>query len=371
MIEDPYGAFVERVAEPGPGPRLAVKDMIAVAGLSQSAGLPVRAGRRPAADARVVARFRDAGYAVVGVTATDGAGFGTMTDAVANPRHPERAVGGSSGGSAAAVAGGLADIGLGTDTGGSVRIPAAYCDLLAYKPTPERAEMDGVLPLSVSFDVVGIMTRSWAELSAAAPLLVDRWDAAEASPPRIFYAADEVAAADPAVAAAFAPVRSRFGAAPLRSPVAYKPVAVAHSDIVCAEGLAVHREDWARAPQDFPPITAGGLAYAETLSPAHIAAARTVCQDARARWRATLAADHLLILPTLPMAPAERWAQEVPVGDEWLPITNANIRLTEIFNIAGLPVVAAPVGDLSVQFVAAAGRDEWLLATVERLLAAA
>lgn len=368
MIEDPYGAFVERVAHPGPGPRLAVKDMIAVAGLPQTAGLPVRAGRCPDADALVVRRFREAGYAVVGVTETDGAGFGTMTDQVANPRHPGRAVGGSSGGSAAAVAANLADIGLGTDTGGSVRIPAAYCDLVAYKPTPERAEMDGVLPLSVSFDVIGIMARTFTDLVPAAPLLVDRWAAADAAPPRLRYAADELAACAPSVIAAFDPVRARFAAAPLASPLAYQPVAVAHSDIVCAEGLAVHRADWERDPDGFPPIVAAGLTYAETLSEAHIAQARDVCADARARWRAALEPDEILILPTLPMHPAHRYAQEVTVAGETLPVTNANIRLTEIFNIAGLPAVAAPVGDLSVQFVGAAGRDEWLLAEVVRLL---
>ncbi len=366
--KDPLNAFVDLVTSPGPGPRLAVKDMIAVAGLLQTAGLPVRAGRRAERDALVVARMRRAGYAVVGTTATDGAGFGTMTAEVINPRHPDRAVGGSSGGSAAAVAGDLADAGLGTDTGGSVRIPAAYCDLVAYKPTPERAEMDGILPLSPSFDVVGVMARTFPDLAAAAPFLVDRWDSADNTAARFVYAADELAAVEPSVAAAFAPIRERFQAAPFANPVEYKPTAVAHSDLVCADGLDVHRADWAAAPHLFPPVIAGGLAYAETLTEARLDDARRVCDDARAAWRAAIAPDQILILPTLPMDPAPRAAESVMVQGESLPITNANIRLTEMFNIAGLPVVAAPVDGLSVQFVAAVGRDEWLLATVRRLL---
>ncbi|RAH98250.1 hypothetical protein DLJ53_26435 [Acuticoccus sediminis] len=368
--KDPFNAFVDLVPEPGPGPRLAVKDMIAVEGLLQTAGLPVRAGRRASRDARVVTRFREAGYAVVGSTATDEAGFGTMTAAVANPRHPGRAVGGSSGGSAAAVAAGLADIGLGTDTGGSVRIPAAYCDLTSYKPTNERAEMDGVLPLSPAFDVVGVMARTLGDLAPVAPFLVDRWDGVDAAPARLTFAVDELGAADVFVAETFAPIARAFGAAPFASPLPYEPVAIAHSDLVCADALAVHREDWGRAPYLFPPLSASGLAYAATLSASHLAEARRICERARAVWRAAMAPDQVLILPTLPMAPAARQAETVVLRGEVVPITNANIRLTEMFNIAGLPVVVAPVDGLSVQFVAAAGRDEWLLATVRRLLGA-
>ncbi|UOM33064.1 amidase family protein [Acuticoccus sp. I52.16.1] len=367
-MTDPFNAFVDRVAAPGPGPRLAVKDMIAVAGLKQTAGLPVRAERRATQDAAVVARLRRAGYAVVGTTATDGAGFGTMTAEVVNPRHPERAVGGSSGGSAAAVAGGLADVGLGTDTGGSVRIPAAYCDLVAFKPTNERGAMEGILPLSPRFDVVGAMARTFGDLAPALPHLVDRWAEAGDAAPRVAFAADELADVDPPVAAAFAPICARLGAVPLGNPASYRTAAIAHSDLVCADGLSVHRADWAAAPDRFPPVTAGGLAYAETLSEAHLAEAREVCDAAREAWRAAMAPDMVLLLPTLPMAPADRGAQNATVRGETLPITNANIRLTEMFNIAGLPVVVAPVEGLSVQFVGAAGRDEWLFATVRRLV---
>lgn len=368
---DPYGAFVDRVAEPGEGPRLAVKDMIAVAGLLQTAGLPVRAGRRAERDAAVVAAFRAAGYAIVGTTATDNAGFGTMTDVVTNPRHETRAVGGSSGGSAAAVAGGLADVGLGTDTGGSVRIPAAYCDLVSFKPSPEGALMDGVLPLSRSFDVTGVMAHDLATLGRVAPLLVDRWDAPDEAPPRFAFASDELAIVDPQIAAAFAPVRERFAAEPMGSPVDYRTMAIAHSDIVCAEALDVHRNDWAQAPHLFPQIASDGLSYGQTLTDDRLAEARAVTASARRAWRAAMDADRILVLPTLPMAPSPRWAKSVVVGEREMPITNANIRLTETFNIAGFPVVVAPVDGLSVQFVGAAGRDAWLLATVTRLLAGA
>ena len=96
------------------------------------------------------------------MTRSDAAGFGVVTPDVKNPVWPDRIAGGSSGGSAAAVAAGLADIGLGTDTGGSTRIPAACCGLFGFKPSHGRIPLDGVWPLAPSFDVVGWMTRDLA-----------------------------------------------------------------------------------------------------------------------------------------------------------------------------------------------------------------
>ncbi|MEM8663854.1 MAG: amidase family protein, partial [Pseudomonadota bacterium] len=168
--DDPYGAFVAR-CDPSCAAdswRVAVKDMIAVAGMPQPAGFPGRDGMVAARDAAVVTLFRDAGHTIVGVTTTDAAGFGTMTNEVRHPRHPLRAVGGSSGGSAAAVAAGLADVGIGTDTGGSVRIPAAYCELYAFKPSRGRVSLEGVLPLSPTLDHVGVMAATPAILARAA-----------------------------------------------------------------------------------------------------------------------------------------------------------------------------------------------------------
>ena len=373
-FNDPHNAFVDltdEAAAPAPGrPRLAVKDMIAVKGCLQTAGLAARADVRAAADAAAVARFRRAGYAVLGTTRSDGAGFGTMTAAVANPAFPGRAVGGSSGGAAAAVAGGLADIGLGTDTGGSVRIPAAYCGLLAFKPTPERVDMAGVLPLSETFDVLGVMARDMGALSAAAPLLVDRWAPCEAAvPPVLRYPAEDLADMDPAVSEPFAALVARWGAGPMDNPVPYRSVAMAHSDIVCAEGLRVHEAAFARAPHLFPPVTASALAYAETVPPGRIASAYQTAATVRAAWRQALGPGEVLVLPALPMPPADRWAERVTVAGEDMPVTNANIRLTLTFNVAGLPVVVTPVDGLSMQFVAAAGADEWLLEAVAGLLA--
>ncbi|WMS43059.1 amidase family protein [Acuticoccus sp. MNP-M23] len=354
-------AFVEILPAPD-APRLAVKDMIAVEGCVQGAGLPVRADRIASADAAVVARFRAAGYAVAGTTHTDAAGFGTMTPWVSNPRHSGRAVGGSSGGSAAAVAAGRAEVGLGTDTGGSVRIPAAYCNLFALKASHGRVPADGILPLSPTLDAPGLLAASADVLADAAPVLMADWQPGAASLP-LYFDASAVAAAEPAVFARFNEIAEALGALyDNGTDPPYQDLATAHSTIVCAEGLAVHLEDWTRAPAGFPPTIADALRYAETISAAQVTAARQTVAKARDLLRAH-AKGRVLMRPTLPMAPADRHAETAVLGGVSQPVTNANIRLTLSANVAGLPVAVVPFRGLSVQFVGGHGEDEAVLAT--------
>lgn len=360
---DPYNAFTEPVRAADGRLRIAVKDMIAVAGSPQLGGIPAREGIRARTDAPVVRAFRKAGHAIVGVTRTDAGGFGTMTDEVENPRDPALAAGGSSGGSAAAVAGRLADVGIGTDTGGSVRIPAAYCGLYAFKPSAFRVDMAGVLPLSGTLDHVGIMTRDAATLLAASKILIPDWTAPKASGARTIRFADEaVQAAEPAVAAPFRALADALGAEPLASPIDYQSMAAASSTVICAEALAVHATLWRQDPEGFPPIAAGGLQYGETVSPAALRDARRTVEEAGAAWRAAVEGIDVLISPTLPMPPAPRHARSARIRGTDLPITDANIRLCQFANAAGLPVVVVPVGGQSVQFVGPFGADEALLA---------
>src|SRR5262245_13213155 len=177
---DPFGAFVDRAATssgvPSQGPlaglRLGVKDNIAVAGLKWTAGLPLFSARMAEHDASCVAALRAAGAEITGTLATDSAGFGMMTPGVINPLAADRTAGGSSGGSAAAVAAGLVDIALGTDTAGSVRVPAACCGLYGLKPTYGRISLDGVTPLSRSFDHVGVLAADIDALERTARVLL-------------------------------------------------------------------------------------------------------------------------------------------------------------------------------------------------------
>ena len=130
------------------GVPLAIKDLADVAGTVTGAGSPKLAGNLAARDAEVVARLRAAGAVVVGKTRTHEFAYGVLTPGTVNPWDPARIAGGSSGGSAAAVAAGMVTAALGTDTAGSIRIPAACCGLVGLKPTWGRVPATGVWPLS-------------------------------------------------------------------------------------------------------------------------------------------------------------------------------------------------------------------------------
>src|SRR5579863_1698483 len=156
--------WIVRLDPVGTGPRLAVKDCIDVAGVRTTVGCPVIAerGRPAAADAAVVAAARRSGARIIGKTnlselCWSAVGTNRWSGTPSNPLDPRRVPGGSSSGSAVAVATGQADVALGTDTGGSVRIPAACCGVAGLKTTWGRVPLDGVYPLASSMDTVGTL----------------------------------------------------------------------------------------------------------------------------------------------------------------------------------------------------------------------
>ncbi len=197
-------AELARGIDRGPlhGIPVAVKDVIDTAGLTTAMGSRHFAGRVPDQDAEVVARWRAAGAVVVGKTTTHQFAYGPTGDRAANgpcanPRDPSRMAGGSSAGSAAAVGAGLVPLALGTDTGGSVRIPAALCGVAGLRPSYGRIPVTGVFPLAWSLDTVGPLAATVADLAAGWAAL-----AGGAAEPRRAAAAADGAAGDPADPAA-------------------------------------------------------------------------------------------------------------------------------------------------------------------------
>src|SRR5438552_12538277 len=178
------GIFLARPESPPAGIPLAVKDLFDTAGLTTTYGSAIFAEHVPAKSAECVLRLEAAGYANVGKTNLHEFAYGITSEnphfgTVPNPAAPGRIAGGSSGGSAAALAAGLADAALGTDSGGSIRIPAACCGVVGFKPTYDLVPTDGCFPLAPSFDHVGPLARDVsgceAMLEALAPGFV-RWE---------------------------------------------------------------------------------------------------------------------------------------------------------------------------------------------------
>jgi aspartyl-tRNA(Asn)/glutamyl-tRNA(Gln) amidotransferase subunit A len=187
MSADPFNAGITWLEQPlagaesGPlaGRTLLVKDLIDTAGIRTTYGSKIYAAHVPERHAVVVERALAAGATVVGKANLAEFAWGVLGanefyGTVHNPAHPGRTTGGSSSGNGAALAGGLCDLAIGTDTGGSVRLPAAACDVVAFKPRWGEIPVDGVFPLCPSFDTVGPMARTVADTTALWSVLSGR-----------------------------------------------------------------------------------------------------------------------------------------------------------------------------------------------------
>lgn len=347
----------------GDGMRVAIKDCIDVAGETTTAGSRTFAERPPAVrDAAVVARLRAAGCTIAGrVTMHELAygvtGFNGWTGTPINPAYPHLVTGGSSSGSAAAVAAALVDAAIGTDTGGSIRVPAACCGVIGFKPTFGRVSRDGLTPASSSLDCAGPFARSVADIERIMAMLLPDWRAAP-SPhtPRIAFVAD---AGDEAVLSI---TRAAAEAAFAITPMMLPGMAAAQQ-----AGLRIiGRECW----DAFAPLLETGLVgrdvhdrllAASRISAAELAEAETVRGSFTAEVDALLAHFDAIALPTLPAAPPSLLAATDPAAA--LPMT-ANCRP---FNLSGHPAIALPVGEtggapVSLQLVGRKGDDEALCA---------
>jgi amidase len=364
--------FITRLPSSGAGVggvRLAVKDLIDVAGVPTTAGSRAVAETAGPADRDAVclAGARAAGAAIVGKAnlhelAYGGAGLNEWFGTPVNPFDPRLLPGGSSSGSAVAVADGDADIAYGSDTGGSIRVPAAFCGITGLKTTHGRIPLDGVWPLAPSLDTVGPMARDVAGVAAGMALLEPGFvvDSAPADGiGRIWptgFAVDPVI--DAAVDAALA--RSGLPVTPIDLP-GWMDAREACGVIIDAEAAESNREllaDPARRALLGANVQER-LTGAETVTPDQVADARALAP----RWRDALgaalrAAGGLLALPTVPFFP--------PL------VTHAGglhfTAFTNPVNLAGFPAIAVPVASggllpASVQLIGLPGGEALLLAT--------
>ena len=378
-----FGAFTAAApATPvGHGPlaglRVAVKDLIAVAGLPTNGDLGSGGGVADR-DAACVDSLRAAGASIVGVTRSDAGGFGTLTRAVVNPRAQDRIAGGSSGGSAAAVAGDLADAALGTDTGGSVRIPAACCGVYGFKPTTGRIPLDGVQVLSGSMDTVGLMAADPDPLGRIAETLLDDRDTTRTDAlarPRVMYDPAGLEHVEAQVRTAVEHAISHLAGDGAGNAIAVLPhptdVLGAHGAIVCAEAAARHGVAYRQAPNDFPRAAATAFEKARTLTHAELAAARAMRSRAEAVVDALLDTDDaVLAIPTLPWPAPHRDTRLVLLDGKSVPLPLAMMWFTALFNMTGHPALALPLpvgaAGASLQLIGRRGADRALLALAVR-----
>jgi len=337
MRTDDLNAFLAVPERPAEGIPLAVKDLFDTAGLTTTYGSAVFRDHVPERSATAVTRLEEAGYALVGKTNLHEFAYGISSENehygdVINPLDRTRIPGGSSGGSAAALAAGLADAALGTDSGGSIRIPAACCGVVGFKPSHGLVPVDGVFPLAPSFDHAGPLARSVEDCAAMmGPLAGLEPEPVELADLRAGLA--WTALAEPLVRARVEEAAERVrGARPVAfplpegvGPVFMREVADVHRDLYVERGALYGSGVTVKIERC--------LAVTDEEYEAGLAARRRyeeACLEA-------LTGFDLLVTPTLSfVAP--------PVGQAEDELRWPVIRLTFPFNALGWPVIALPCG---------------------------
>ena len=366
------------------GLTFAAKDLFDIAGHVTGAGNPDwLALHAPASrTAPVVQRLVDSGASMIGKTHTDELSRGILGENAhygtpINPKSSGRVPGGSSSGSAAAVAGGLVDFALGTDTGGSVRIPASFCGIYGIRPTHGRLSLEGVVGQAPSYDTVGWFARD-ADLLARIGEVLLGLDLRQAQRPRhLIVATDAFAIAEPATAAALASVVERITTAVGSSE--HRPVSatVPLADWFSHQRAIQGREAWDtfgewidRHNPRFAFDIADNFVRGRETPDAVLAAAREFRAARRAELMAMLDQETILLLPTAPF-PAPLRGQ--PRSAMWGQRT-AISTLTTISGTLGAPQVSMPLAlvdglPVGLSILARPGGDDMLLAFARALAA--
>lgn len=389
-VEDRVNAFVPgprvciqgRTGGPLAGLTFAAKDLFDVAGVPTGGGNHDWSKFNPVPErhAWAVQTMLDAGAELVGKTITDEVSLGILGEnpfdgTPVNAAAPGRVPGGSSSGSAAAVAAGLCDIALGTDTGGSVRVPASFCGLYGIRPTHDRLDVSGMMAQAPSSDTTGWFARDARSFANVSTVLLG--EAPGALPTTLLVAADAFGFADTDVAAALAPMVERLG----------RIVGHVREEIMAPQGLSV----WARAQRTLQPVEAwqtfqpwieranprmafsvvSGLLTGAQMPAAECNWAALMRQEARARLRHLLPPGTILCLPTTPFPAPFRGlplADLQPLRDRISCLcAQGGLTGSPQVNLPGATVDGAPVG---LSIIGGRGTDATLVAVAQALDAA-
>jgi aspartyl-tRNA(Asn)/glutamyl-tRNA(Gln) amidotransferase subunit A len=365
------------------GVPIAIKDLIDVQDTVTTAASAVRTSAPPAqSDAPAIAHLRAAGAVFVGKTNLHEFALGTTSEdsvfgAVRNPLDRSRSAGGSSGGSAVAVVTGMALGSVGTDTGGSIRIPAAACGIVGLKPSYGEVDVDGVIPLSPRLDHVGPLAHSVADAWTLFRLLAGEphpEPRAPANPAEIRlkllrpYFCDLL---DDQVAQVFDDALDALRRADVRVsnasiPHAYATAAV-YLKIAPREAFRQHQHTLDSTPEKYSAPVRQRLELGRTILEEEFVQALDVQAVLRDEVNATLADCDALVLPTLPIPAPVLGAGTVRVGPVDESVRALMLRNTQLFNMTGHPAISLPCGKthgglpVGLQLVGAHGRTDALV----------
>jgi aspartyl-tRNA(Asn)/glutamyl-tRNA(Gln) amidotransferase subunit A len=336
---------------------ISLKDLIDVAGQPTTSGSRVCADRVATTDAPVVTRLRIAGAILLGKTNLHEFALGTTSEdsaygPVLHPADHTRSAGGSSGGSAVAVATGMGLASVGTDTGGSIRIPASACGIVGLKPSQGDVPATGVMPLSLSLDHVGPLAKSvqdaawmWSIL-AAQPIHTVVPVSLKGLRLGVLggYFGEPI---DAQVAAAFAHACGQLQAAGTSvTPKTFdlsSRITETYVNIVLPEGAHAHAAWLDTRKADYSPVVHDRLNSGRAIP----AVAYLRAQDERAAMRASvdalLSSVDALILPTLPIVAPVSGQPQVMIGDTDVPVRVAMLKHTQLFNLTGHPAISLPL----------------------------
>jgi AtzE family amidohydrolase len=376
-------------SDPGPlgGVPFAVKNLFDIAGVTTVAGSKIHAENPPALrDAAAIARLKQAGAILVGALNMDEYAYGFTTEnthygVTRNPHDRERVAGGSSGGSAAAVAAGLVPFTLGSDTNGSVRIPAAFCGVFGFKPTFGSISREGAFLFAPSFDHVGLFARTVRDLAVAFDALQD-----SVCLPELHKGIDglRIAVADGYFATLGLPeVFEPVGRAALALGVT-RTITIPDADkarasafiITACEGANLHLQDLRTRPQDFDPLVIERFLAGALVPASWYMQAQRFRAVFREKMRALFETVDVILAPTTPCPAIKIDQPTILIDGKELP-SRPNIGVfTQPLSFVGLPVISVPVFDdgalpLGVQVIGAAYNESAVLRVAAHLEALA
>jgi AtzE family amidohydrolase len=378
------------------GVPFAVKNLFDVAGLTTLAGSKIQAGKPPAArNATAVERLKKAGAVLVGALNMDEYAYGFTTEnthygVTRNPHDLERVAGGSSGGSAAAVAADLVPLTLGSDTNGSIRVPAAFCGVFGLKPTYGRISRAGAFPFVESLDHVGPFSRTVRDLTRAFDLLQgpDPRDPVcsprqpEPCLPGIEDGIEDlrIAVADGFFASQGQPEVFEPVALAAKALGASRTITIPHTDkaraaaytITACEGGALHLPDLRTRPHDFDPVVVERFLAGALLPAAWYLHAQRFRSVFREQVREIFRSVDVILAPATPCPAIKIGQPTITLNGVEVP-SRANLGIfTQPLSYIGLPIVCAPVFEpgtlpLGVQIIAAPYKEINALRVARRL----